>query len=69
MTAEDCWVWPQREKRHLTLERLEAPGSGEVWWNRVGCGNILLEMWGEVWNGEQLGSGLGGDEDWAVKKV
>jgi hypothetical protein len=28
---------------HLTLERLEAPGSGEVWWDGQG-GEILLEM-------------------------
>jgi hypothetical protein len=28
--AEDCMVWPQREKVHITLERLEAPGSGEA---------------------------------------
>ena len=32
-TAEDCLVWPQWEKTlHLTLERLEVPGSGEAWW-------------------------------------
>jgi len=29
---------------YLTLERLEAPGNGEVWWSGLGSGNILLEM-------------------------
>ena len=40
---------------HLTLEKLEAPGSGEAWWSGGGGGNILLETgwdggmgWGEV---------------------
>jgi hypothetical protein len=28
-TAEDCQVWTQSEKMHLTLLKLEAPGSGE----------------------------------------
>jgi hypothetical protein len=27
---------------HLTFERLEAPGNGEVWWGEGG--DILLEM-------------------------
>jgi hypothetical protein len=27
-TAEDCLVWPQLKKMHLTLEKLE------VWWGR-----------------------------------
>ena len=31
-TVEDCLVWPQWKKMHLTLERLEAPRSGEAWW-------------------------------------
>ena len=29
--AEDCLVWPQWEKMHLILERLEASGKGEEW--------------------------------------
>jgi hypothetical protein len=29
-TAGDCWVWVQSEKMHLTLKRLESPGSLEV---------------------------------------
>jgi hypothetical protein len=31
-SAEDCRVWVQSVKMHLSLERLEAPGSLEVWW-------------------------------------
>jgi hypothetical protein len=43
-TAEHCPFWPQWEL-HLTLKRLEAPGSGEAWgWVGVGHGDILLEM-------------------------
>jgi hypothetical protein len=47
---------------HLTLKRLEDPGSGKVGW---GCrfGDILLETEEEVWDGEQLGGGLDRDED------
>jgi hypothetical protein len=33
----------RERKMHLTLERLEAPGSGEVWWGGM-VGDILLEM-------------------------
>jgi hypothetical protein len=36
-------------KIYLTLKRLEAPGSGEVWWGgggEVGAGNIILEIVG-----------------------
>ena len=39
---------------HLTLERLEDPGSGEVWWG--GCVKILLEMGEEEWD-EELSKG------------
>jgi hypothetical protein len=28
---KNCWVWVLSEKMHLTLKRLEAPGSLEVW--------------------------------------
>jgi hypothetical protein len=31
---EDCLVWPQWKKMFLTLERLEAPGSGDGWQGR-----------------------------------
>ena len=37
-TAENGLVWPKREKSDLHLERLEAPGNGD----------ILLEMEEEV---------------------
>jgi hypothetical protein len=30
--AGDCQAWLQSEKMHLTLKRMEAPGSLEVWW-------------------------------------
>jgi hypothetical protein len=45
-TAEYYRVWIQSEKMHLTLEKLEAPGTGEVWWGGGGMGwvgDILLE--------------------------
>ena len=38
-TAEDCLVWTQWERNHLTLERFEALGSGEAW---QGQRNIFL---------------------------
>jgi hypothetical protein len=37
---------------HLTLKRLEAPGSLEHWWG----GNVLLEMGKEEWD-EELSEG------------
>jgi hypothetical protein len=43
---------------HLTLEKLEAPGNGEVWWV-CGCGDILLETGKEEWDEELLESRMG----------
>jgi hypothetical protein len=41
-TAEDCLVWPQWEKMHLNLQRLETQGLG-----RFATGmDILLVMGG-----------------------
>ena len=40
---------------HLTLKRLEAPGSLEVWLGRVGGGDILVE------------TGKGREEVWYVE--
>ena len=47
---------------HLTLKRLEAPGSGEVWWcvcvGGISLGDILLgeeENRDRVWQGSGLG--------------
>ena len=61
--AEDCWVWAQSEKMHVTLKRLEAPGSGEVWWSKgwVG-GGILVETggWEEIWGVKHSDGGQGG---------
>jgi hypothetical protein len=50
---------------HLTLKKLEAPGSLEVRWVGVGGGGIHVEIgvgWGgeEVWDVEQLEGGWGG---------
>jgi hypothetical protein len=51
---------------HLTLKRLEAPGSREVWWG----GGILLEIGGggnyRMRNSQ--GAEQDGDKDWTVKK-
>ena len=49
---------------HLSLERLEASGSGEVWWG----GDILLEV--REWEG--IGRGQSTDQEgdgiWIVTK-
>ena len=54
---------------HLTLERLEALGSGEVWqggveWGGMGRlgwgGDIVVEMGEEEWDEELLEDRLGG---------
>ena len=48
---------------HLTLKRLGAPGSEEVWWERGWeFGYILLRLGSgkEVWDVEQSESGSGG---------
>jgi hypothetical protein len=61
-TAKDCLVWLQWEKTHLTLERLEAPGSVDAWqgWRSRGWEHPLRERCGEEW-GEELKEGrLGG---------
>ena len=52
---------------HLTLKRLEAPGSLEIWWRGGGGGDILLETGG--WGG---GMGWGTVRGWAgrgIKKI
>jgi hypothetical protein len=43
-TAEDCLVWSHWEKMHLTLQRLEGPGSCEAL-QETG-GNILFKKQG-----------------------
>ena len=45
---EDCQVWVQSEKIHLTLKRLEAPGS-------------LEDRWDRGWGQSHGGKGWGGD--------
>jgi hypothetical protein len=54
---------------HLTLKRLEAPGSLEIRWVEGG-GIHVKTRWGgqEVWDVEQLEVGLGaGNGIWSVK--
>jgi hypothetical protein len=55
---------------HLTIKRLEAPGSLEDWWGRMGegGGNILGGGREEVQDVEQLEGGLGvGYKIWNLK--
>jgi hypothetical protein len=56
---------------HLTLKRLEAPGTLEVRWE--GGGGIHVETgWGgeEVWDMEQMESGWGlGNGIWSIKRI
>jgi hypothetical protein len=67
-TAENCPVWPQWEMIHLTLERLEAPGSGEAWRGRGGVGTSW--RWGKrngmrnCWRADREG-----DNEWSVKNI
>jgi hypothetical protein len=49
---------------HLTLKRLEAPGSLEVWWVGVGGRDILVVT--EVWGG---GMGCGTVRGWTGKGI
>jgi hypothetical protein len=55
---------------HLTLKRLESPGSGEVWWGLVWRSrNILMEYrdWVRgVWNRQRVDQD--GDKVWTVNK-
>ena len=41
---------------HMTLKRLEAPGSGEVWWNSGGGVRAILL---ETGSGGEAGGGMG----------
>jgi hypothetical protein len=52
---------------HQTLERFGTPGSGEVWRDGGGDGEILLE-WEEGWHVKQSEYGLEGDKVRIVKK-
>ena len=52
----DCWVWVHLEKMNLALKRLEAPGSGEVWWD---CGRDMIME--KVWDVEWSEGGLAGE--------
>jgi len=63
-TAEDYPAWNQWEM-HQPLKRLEAPGTGEVWW--VG-GHPLGDRGEEEWDEEVCEGGPGGGNGWIVKK-
>jgi hypothetical protein len=64
--AEDFLIWPQWEKIHLILERLEAPGKGEDWW---GMGKHPLGSKGEEeWDEELWEGGKGWSNSWNVNK-
>ena len=62
-TVEDYWVCVYSAMMYLTLKRLEAPGSLEVWWGKVGGEAILMETGAGkgVWDVEQSEGGLGGE--------
>jgi len=51
---------------HLTLERFEAPGNGEVWWGAVGGWRHPLGGGGG--RGRRYGMGLGRQVDWKVSE-
>jgi hypothetical protein len=46
---------------HLTLQRLESLGNGQIWWGWGGmeAENILLEMEKSEWGEEQSEEGTG----------
>jgi hypothetical protein len=48
------------KKVYLTLKRLEAPGSGEVWWGgRWGMETFSWRLWEGVWDVQQSEGGPG----------
>ena len=51
---------------HLTLQRLEVPGTGEAWWN----GEVWTSSWKmreEVWDEEEPDGRQEGSKVWTVK--
>jgi hypothetical protein len=56
-----------QRKMHLTLKRLEAPGSGEVSWNGGGGWVILGDRAKryKMWNSQRMDQEV--DEVWTVK--
>jgi hypothetical protein len=61
-TAEDFQVCVHSEMMHLTLKRLEAPGSFEVRWVGVGASTWRQGGGEEVLDVEQTEGGWGGGE-------
>jgi len=55
----DFWFWTQSWKMHLTLKRLEAAASGEIWWG-MGGGHPCGDEREEVRDVEQSEGGQGG---------
>jgi hypothetical protein len=58
-TAEECWVWVQSEKIHLTLKKLEAPGSldvwlGKGWWEGHPSGDTGMGKRFVIWNTQRV---------------
>jgi hypothetical protein len=58
--AEDCLLWPQWEKMHLTLKRIEARGNGKAW---CGSWRVRVSSWRWDW-----GVG-GGSMEWGAVRV
>ena len=55
---------------HLTLERLEAPGSGNVWWSGGGVVGTCFLRWARRYgmrNSQK--EDWEGDNDWSFKKL
>jgi hypothetical protein len=68
-TVEDFWVCVYSEMMHLTLKRLEAPGSLEVRWG-WGSGLPLGTGVGRrcgMWNSLRMDRGGVGNGIWSVK--
>jgi hypothetical protein len=55
---------------HLSLKRLEAPGSLEAWWCQGGGGHILVEMdyMEELWDQNSQRVDWEEDKVWTVKR-
>jgi hypothetical protein len=54
---------------HITLKRLEAPWSGEVWWLGVGVGTLSWRWWQRNGMRNSWMADWEGDNDWTEKKI
>ena len=69
-TVEDFQVCVHSEMMHLTLKRLEAPGSLEVRWDRgwrVGTSSWRQGSREEVWDVQQSEGRLEGNKIWSFR--